>query len=231
MSGLFTQLTHALEGSATLSLAAALLWGMLSLLMSPCHLAAIPAIIGLADEQNETPLRRIFNVSFLFALGILLSIALIGIITAAAGRILGDIGSCGSYIAAAVFFLVGLQLIGVVSSPWKKPAGLLNHSGAWSALITGLLFGVALGPCTFAFMAPVLAVVFKVSSAHPAYAVSLLLAYGIGHCTLIVLAGMSTGLVSRWLNWNGASGGAKRLRQLCGILVILAGLYLIYSAI
>ena len=51
-----------------------------------------------------------------------------------------------------------------------------------------------------------------------------------GHCSVIVLAGTSAERVQRYLNWTERSRGAVRLRQVCGILVILGGIYLIYTA-
>jgi cytochrome c-type biogenesis protein len=45
-----------------------------------------------------------------------------------------------------------------------------------------------------------------------------------------VAAGTSTELVQRYLNWNDASKGAVVLKRVCGALVILAGLYLLYAA-
>jgi cytochrome c-type biogenesis protein len=228
---LFTHLTRAIEGSGHWVLAAAFVWGVLSILLSPCHLASIPLIIGLVDRQHDVSPRRVFSVSLLFAVGILLSIALIGLITALAGRILGDIGRYGNYIAATIFFIMGLQLLGVLSRPWTKPEqGQFKSDSPWASLLTGLVFGIALGPCAFAFMAPVLAVTFKLSGTMPVYAMSILLLFGIGHCTVIVLAGMSTGLIRKYRNWDEASKGAMRLRKVCGILVLLAGLYLIYTA-
>ncbi len=232
MIELFTQLTHAIEGSAGIALSAAFIWGILSVLLSPCHLAAIPLIIGLIDGQGQTTPRRAFNTALLFAVGILLSIALIGLITATAGRILGDIGQYGSWIAALIFFVMGLQLMGVISSPWKKPEQKNPaRNGLWAALLTGLIFGIALGPCTFAFMAPILAVTFKLSTEAPVFAWSLILLYGIGHCTVIVLAGTSAESIQRYLNWNENSKGAMRLRKICGVLVLLAGLYMVYTAL
>ncbi len=232
MTELFTQFTHAIEGSAGIALSAAFVWGILSVLLSPCHLAAIPLIVGLIDEQGQTTTRRAFNSSLLFAIGILLSIAIIGFATATAGRILGDIGQYGSWIAALIFFVMGLQLMGVTSSPWKKPEQkTAARSGFLSALLTGLIFGIALGPCSFAFMAPILAVTFKLSAEAPLFAYSLILLYGIGHCAVIVLAGTSAETIQRWLNWNKNSDGAMRLRKICGGLVLLAGLYMVYTAL
>jgi cytochrome c-type biogenesis protein len=79
-------------------------------------------------------------------------------------------------------------------------------------------------------MAPMLAITFKLGAEQPLYAGSLLLMYGVGHCSVIVLAGTSTGLVQRYLNWNEQSQGAILLKKVCGILVLLGGLYLIYTA-
>ena len=87
-----------------------------------------------------------------------------------------------------------------------------------------------MGPCTFAFMAPLLAVVFKVGADRPIYASLLLLAYGVGHCLVIIAAGTFTSAVSRFLKWNQASLGLVLLKKACGILILLGGLYLIYIA-
>jgi cytochrome c-type biogenesis protein len=57
-----------------------------------------------------------------------------------------------------------------------------------------------------------------------------LLAYGIGHCAVIVVAGTSTELVQRYLNWNEQSHGVRVVKAVCGVLVILGAVWLIYSA-
>lgn len=78
-------------------------------------------------------------------------------------------------------------------------------------------------------MAPMLAFPFKLSATAPLYALSILLLFGIGRCTVIVLAGMSTGFIRNYRQWNENSKGAMRLQKFCGTLILLAGLYLIYS--
>ena len=93
MQELFTTLTQAVEGSAAVAIAASFVWGVLSIVLSPCHLASIPLIIGFIDEQGRISTRRAFWISTLFALGILITIGLIGAITAAAGRMMGDVDS------------------------------------------------------------------------------------------------------------------------------------------
>jgi cytochrome c-type biogenesis protein len=58
----------------------------------------------------------------------------------------------------------------------------------------------------------------------------LLVLYGVGHCAVIVLAGTFTEVVQHYLNWNEKSKGALILKKMCGVLVLLGGLYLIYTA-
>ncbi|HAL91448.1 MAG TPA: cytochrome C biogenesis protein [Verrucomicrobia bacterium] len=231
LESIFTTLTRAIEGGPAGALSAAFAWGILSILLSPCHLASIPLIVGFIDEQGPISTKRAFQISLLFALGILVTIGLIGAITAAAGRMMGDVGAYGNYFVAAVFFLVGLHLLGVIPMPFTGPGQVkMKKRGRSAAFILGLVFGVALGPCTFAYMAPMLAVTFRLAAAHMAYGILLLLAYGLGHCAVIVLAGTFTETVQHYLNWNESSKGARILKRICGILVLLGGLWMVYTA-
>ncbi|MBP7937633.1 MAG: cytochrome C biogenesis protein [Phycisphaerae bacterium] len=228
---LFTTLTHAVEGTPAIALAASFVWGILSIILSPCHLASIPLIVGFIDQQGQMTTRRAFGISTLFAVGILLTIALIGVITAAAGRMMGDVGRYGNYFVALIFFLVGLVLLDVIPMPFSGPGQVqMKRKGALAAFILGLVFGIALGPCTFAYMAPILAVTFKVATTSALYGAVLLLAYGVGHCSMIVAAGTSTEVVQKYLNWNEQSKGAVILKKICGVLVLLGGVYLLYTA-
>jgi cytochrome c-type biogenesis protein len=231
MQDLFIQLTHAVEGAWYIAVTASFIWGVLSILLSPCHLASIPLIVGFIDEQGKISSKRAFWISALFAVGILITIGAIGAITAALGRMMGDVGKYGNYFVAGIFFLVGLHLLGVIGMPWSGPGQVgMKRKGMLAALILGLVFGVALGPCTFAYMAPMLGVTFKLASTDLWYGILLLAVYGIGHCSVIVFAGTFTGVVQRYLNWNEKSKGATIVKKICGVLVLLGGLYMLYIA-
>ena len=224
-------MTRAVEGSWLIAIAASFLWGVLSILLSPCHLASIPLIVGFVDRQGQISTKRAFAISAVFAAGILATISLIGLLTAMAGKILGDVGPYGNYFVAGIFFVVGLYLMNVISMPWSAPGQInIKKRGVWAALILGLIFGIAVGPCTFAYMAPMLGVTFKVAQTNLLYGATLLIIYGLGHCSVIVFAGTFTEVVQRYMNWNERSRGAIILRRVCGVLVIFGGLYLIYAA-
>ena len=231
MQELFTQLTHAVESRWFIALAASFVWGVLSILLSPCHLASIPLIVGFIDEQGIISTKRAFVISALFAAGILITIGAIGAITAAAGRMMGDVGKYGNYFVALIFFLVGLHLLDVIPMPWSGVGQVgMKRKGMLAAFVLGLVFGIALGPCTFAYMAPMLGVTFKLATTNLLYGILLLMVYGIGHCSVIVLAGTSTELVQQYMNWNEKSKGAVILKKICGVLVLLGGVWLVYTA-
>lgn len=231
LEAFLSALTHALDGHAGLALAAALGWGAVSVLLSPCHLASVPLLVAYVSSQSDVTPRRAFLVSMLFALGLLLTIAVVGIGTALAGRMAGDLGGYANYLVAAVFFATGLYLLDVLpasAAGWAEPRWLGRGTGA--AFVLGLVVGTVLGPCTFAYLAPLLGVAFRLGSSDLASGLLLLAAFGVGHCAVIAVAGTSTGWVQRWLAWTGRRRAATRLKQTAAVLVLAAGVYLVYSA-
>lgn len=230
LDSLFTTLYNAMSGAIWLAVLASFAWGVLSILLSPCHLSSIPLVVGFISSQGKISIKKTFNISLIFSIGILITIALIGIITASLGRLMGDIGGVGNYLVAGIFFLVGLYLLDIIKLDWNS-IGLrqTKATGLLAALILGLLFGLALGPCTFAYMAPVLGVVFQTAQTNYLLAVIFLLAFGIGHCSVIVGAGTLTGKVQKYLNWSEGSKTILWIKRVCGILVILGGVYLLLN--
>jgi len=230
LESLFTTLYEAMTGTVWLAILASFIWGVLSILLSPCHLSSIPLIVGYITSQGKVSIKRTFYISLVFSLGILITIAIIGIITASLGRLMGDVGVYGNYFVALIFFLVGLYLLDIIKIDWNsfglKPT---KRKGLLSALILGLLFGIALGPCTFAYMAPVLGIVFQTAQTNYLLAITYLLAFGIGHCSVIVGAGMLTGKIQKYLNWSEESKAILWIKRICGLLVILGGVYLIFT--
>ena len=231
LESLFTSLSHAIEGTSAVALSASFVWGVLSILLSPCHLSSIPLVVGFIDKQGRISTGRAFSISALFSIGIMVSIAAIAVITGLTGRMIGDVGRWGNYFVALIFFLVGLHLFDIIPMPWSGPGQVgMKRKGLLAAFVLGLVFGIALGPCTFAYMAPILTVAFQLAATSLAYGTLLLLLYGLGHCSVIVLAGTFTEVVQQYLDWNERSKGAQIVKRICGALVILGGLYLLYTS-
>jgi len=230
LEALFTWLTNLLAGHPLIGLFGAFLWGILSILLSPCHLASIPLIVGFISQQEQLTTRKAFRISLAFALGILSTIALIGVITSLLGRMLGDIGRWSNYLVAGIFVLVGLYLLGFIKLEVPGAANAKTRGkGVWAGFLLGLLFGLALGPCTFAYMAPILAIVLAKSSTSLIYGVPLLLAYGLGHCSVIVFAGTFTRVIENYLRWDESLKALGLLKKTCGILLLIAAVYMLWS--
>jgi cytochrome c-type biogenesis protein len=145
---------------------------------------------------------------------------------------IGNTGVWGNVFVAAVFVVVGLYLLGVVKFSFldNMSQPKFEKRGYLAAFILGLVFGVALGPCTFAYMAPMLALAFNEASKNLLYSVTLVTAYAAGHCGVIVLAGTFTETVEKYLQWSNESKAVVILKRICGLLVLVAAGYLIFGA-
>jgi len=230
MLKIFTALSQAVEGQPAIAIAAAFVWGVLSVVLSPCHLTSIPLIIGYLSRHEKISTKKAFALSLIFSMGILVSIAIIGGITAASGRIMGDIGRAGNYIVALVFLFFGLNLLGIIPLNWPGQKSIApKRQGYLPTLSLGLVFGLALGPCTFAFMAPMLGVVFRLTASNMMFGVFLLTAFGLGHISVITAAGTSSQWIQRMIKWEQRTERIALLRKSCGVLVIFGGIYLVYS--
>lgn len=231
INGIFEWLNAILVQNFYAAAAASFLWGVLSVLLSPCHLSSLPLVIGYINRNGATAVKTAFYNSLLFAAGILITIALIGVITGLLGGLIGDIGTAGNYAVALVFFAAGFYLLGLISPDWNFIHPEKVHSkGYLLAFLLGLVFGIGLGPCTFAFMAPVLGVVFQYSAHDLFYAFILAAAFGLGHAFVIAAAGTMSAGIAKYMKWADNSRSIIILKKICGVLVILGGVYFIYTA-
>ena len=225
--------TDALSSSLLIALAAALVWGVFSVLLSPCHLGTIPLIVGMVGSNRGTGGRgRGALLSFSFAGGMLVAIAILGVVVATAGFAVQGYAAVTNYVIAAIFLLAGLNLVGLLPLPLPSlsvKGG--TRKGVLAAVGIGLVFGIGLSPCTFAFLAPILGMTFgSAATTSPIRGFSLLLMFGLGHCGVIGAAGSSTEFVQRYLDWNESSKTLVGLKIVCGVLVLLAAGVLVYTA-
>ena len=233
MNSLFSSLSEMMYASWFLAVIGSFFWGVLSIILSPCHLASIPLIIGYVGQNKKVTAFKSFKLSLLFSLGILLTIGLVGLITGISGRLLGDVGLIGNIIVSIIFFIVGLYFLDIVKLDFIGVSQSItkNKTGYFGALILGLIFGIGLGPCTFAFMAPIMGIVFN--NAYNSVLVSILLifSYAVGHCLLIVISGTAAGFSQRILNLNNNTKALKISKKIIGIIIIIAGIYWLIKSI
>ncbi len=233
MGSLIASVQGALAGTGGAAFAAAFVWGIFSVLLSPCSLVSIPLVIGYIQGQGGSGTRNALLVSGAFSLGIFVNIALVGAVIASAGALMEGLSSVMNYAVSAVLFVFGLHLLDVITIPWFV-SGSLNandrRKGLWGALVLGCVSGMALGPCTFAYMAPMLVIAMKAAADSITRGVGLVVLFGLGYCLVILLAGTFADSLDRYMNWTEHSRGTFVVNQICGWLVVLAGAYFLYLA-
>jgi len=218
-----------LTGGSWPALAGAFLWGLVSVLFSPCHLGSIPLIVGYVGGQRE-PVRggRAVFYAVSFTAGLFLTIALIGAACAMLGRMLGDIGPWWAIPVGLLLIWLALDMLGLVRcSVGGGSLSRLALRGAAGAFVLGLAYGVLSGACTFGFLAPMLAVITL--QKEPATGVLLILLFAFGHCLPIAVAGGSTALVRRLLARRSFHDASLGFRRVAGVLVGLLGCWLVAS--
>jgi len=214
-------------GGTTVAAAGAFLWGMTSALFSPCHIASIPLIVAyVGGQERAVDPRRAAIYSVLFTTGLFITIALIGIICALLGRMLGDVGSYWQIPIGAVLIWVALGMFGVERcSVSGSLLYRLNIRGLTGAFALGLAYGVLSGSCTFGFIAPILAIITV--QEQIAAGVLLITLFGIGHCLPIAVAGSSVAAVRKVMENSAWQGAGTWFRKGAGLLIGLLGLYFI----
>ncbi|HEX7319125.1 MAG TPA: cytochrome c biogenesis protein CcdA [bacterium] len=192
---------------------------------NPCVLAMIPLMIGFVGGTRElTGVKKALVFSFFFVIGLSVSFSILGIIAATTGRLLGDVGSFWRYVVAAVCFLMGIYLLEIfkIPLPAVTPKNF-KAGGLVGALLMGMLFGIVSTPCAV----PILAVILVLIAAKGSvvYGLGLLFTYGLGHCTLIVVAGTSVGLAKNLLESRHLQKANFYLRKAAAVLIIFVGIY------
>jgi cytochrome c-type biogenesis protein len=223
----FITVNEWITGGPLIAAVGCFLWGVISILFSPCHLASIPLIVGYVGGQ-ETMLtaRKAGIYSALFSAGLFVSIALVGIICALLGRMLGDIGNYWQILIGLVLIWIALSMIGVEKcSVSGSLLYKLNFRGIAGAFGLGLAYGILSGSCTFGFIAPILAIITV--QTQIATGILFIILFAIGHCLPIVVAGSSTAAVRRVIENSVWQGAGNWFRRGAGIIIVAMGLYFI----
>ncbi len=224
---LFLTVNQWMTGGVLIAAAGCFLWGMISVLFSPCHMASIPLIVSYVAGQNQVlEARQGAKYAAAFTGGLFITIALVGVVCVLLGRMLGEIGPYWTLLVGAILIWVSLDMMGV--SGCSMSGGLMSRfklKGVLGAFALGLAYGLLSGSCTFGFIAPILA--FITIQEKIAVGIFYIILFGIGHCIPIAVAGSSTALVQRLMENSNFQQGSVWFRKAAGVAIGLFGLYFI----
>jgi cytochrome c-type biogenesis protein len=225
----FVTVNEWIAGGPAIAAVGCLLWGMISVVFSPCHLASIPLIVAYVGGQEQIlKPRQAAHYAVAFSIGLFITIASIGIICALLGRMLGDVGNYWQILVGLILLWAALGVFGVEKC---SMSGSLLHRlkvrGLFGALVLGLAYGVLSGSCTFGFIAPILAII--TIQQQVTLGVLFILLFGIGHCLPIVVAGSSGAAVRGLLENSTWQGAGRWFRRGAGVLIGVLGVYFIVN--
>lgn len=198
---------------------------------SPCVLAAVPVAVGYVGGQAASP-RRAWALALAFVAGMNGALLAMGLLAARLGLLLGALPgpwsvAVGVLVIVAAFWLWRAQ---AAACGIRLPAALeqrLARSGLWGALVLGALIGTVMSPC--ATPALVAALAFTGSGATFGasmwWGAMLLLAYGVGHSALLLVAGAMPGAATAMMRRFDAVQGWLPGRRSFAALLAVAGLW------
>jgi len=216
-----------MTGGLAVAAAGCFLWGMISVALSPCHIASIPLIVSyVGGQEHGVKAKSAATYALAFTGGLFITIALVGIVCALLGRMLGDVGAWWTILVGAILIWVALDMLGVQACSMSgNLMSRIKVRGIGGAFFLGLAYGVLSGSCTFGFIAPILAIV--TIQKKVATGILFIVLFGIGHSIPIAVAGSSTALVRRLLENSRFQSGGQWFRRAAGVAIAGLGVYFI----
>jgi cytochrome c-type biogenesis protein len=229
LDSLFLTVNQWISGGTYFAAMGCFVWGIISVVFSPCHLASIPLIVGyVGGQETMVHPRQAGLYAVLFTAGLFLTIAFIGIVCALLGRMLGDVGNYWQIVIGILLIWVALGMLGVEKCSLSGSLLYkLNLRGLSGAFVLGLAYGVLSGSCTFGFIAPILAIITVQERVMTG--ILYILLFATGHCLPIVIAGSSTAAVKKILRNSVLNGAGQWFRTFAGSIIALLGVYFIVN--
>lgn len=133
-----------MTGGFAVAAAGCFLWGMISVALSPCHIASIPLIVGyVGGQEHGVKAKSAATYALAFTGGLFITIALVGIVCALLGRMLGDVGAWWTILVGAILIWVALDMLGVQACSMSgNLMSRIKVRGIGGAFFLGLAYGV-----------------------------------------------------------------------------------------
>ncbi|OJX47149.1 MAG: hypothetical protein BGO78_16865 [Chloroflexi bacterium 44-23] len=198
--------------------------------VGPCNVAMIPLIVGFIGGSHDVPRKRAFSISLVFASGLAVTFMLLGIIASLVGGLLGGTTHVWYYLVAAVCFVIGLQMLGILKLHTPSWFGGLREKiktkGLVGALLLGLISGLVASQCATPVLAAILTYVMA-QKAGLVYGAVLLFVYSLGRGVPIVFAGTFTGVLK---NLRIAGKWSEWVEKVSGMIIMIVGFYFLWAA-
>jgi len=232
MESLLNGLSGYISSSNSAAYLAAYIGGLL-VSFTPCIYPVLPVVVAYIGAQGAQSRTRAFFLSLAYVLGLSLTYAALGGISALTGQLFGNIQSSfwTSFLVANVCIVMGLAMLDVLTISIRLPGFLArSEKGIWSrgllgSLLIGATSGLLAGPCS----APVFSVLlaYVATRQNFLFGMSLLFVFALGMGTLLVVVGSFTGLLTS-LPKSGV--WMVRIKQGCGWLLLATGEYFLLQA-
>jgi cytochrome c biogenesis protein CcdA len=211
-----------------LAFGAVFLAGVLSS-ASPCVLATIPLVVGFVGGYSEGDRWKACRYSLAFIFGLSLTFTAFGAAAGLFGTMFGTLGGPWYLIAGTIALVMGGQLLGLyeIRLPIKrdfKP----KKGGLVGAFLLGLFFGVVSSPCATPGLVVVLTLV--ATKGQVLYGTALLFTYAVGHCQLMLFAGIFTGFIEAFVMAKRVQKVALLSKRVSGGVVVAVGIWFIWKA-
>ncbi len=212
-----------------LMLAASFIGGVIAS-VSPCSLAMLPIIVGyVGGYSKESHLKTAIQVIF-FILGMSVIFSIIGIICALTGKVLGSFtGGYFTVFIASLLLIMGLKLTEILDFEFpviiKQLPANNSHKTFLYPFILGVVFALAGTPCSTPILASIMA--FASYSENLSLSVLMLFLFSFGQGIILLVAALFTSGITKMKKFAGAS---DIVLKICGLLLIIASIYLFYKA-
>jgi len=231
MTQLISSFQGYLQAGSPSAYAIAFLGGLLTS-FTPCTYPILPVTVGYLGSRSGRSRMRTLLVSGMYALGMALTYAALGMAAGLSGRMFGEVTAHPlSYLVMGnVCILLSLSLFDVFVLPipgfLSRLGGTAGDGGTMGgAFLVGICSGIVVGPCT----APVLGglLLYVGSSGNPVFGATLMFTFAAGMALPVVALGMFAGLLAglprsgEWL---------VKVKKGFGVLLLLAGEYLLLEA-
>ncbi len=201
--------------------------------LAPCSLVSVPLLVGASlalnkDLEGRKKVLYTYAFASLFALGVMLSFSVLGLIVAKFDGFL-SIAPAWAYITAgAVSIFIALYAWGLFGEVNKSGIMLrLIKFRLFGGFLIGIIFGLVSTPCA---SAPLVSIITLAASSGYIYAYGLILAFALGHSLLLLAAGVSVGFAQSVTSNKHLSNFSNYLNKTFALMLGGFGLYFFYQA-